>query len=79
MRADTAKIKAWLVQESLRGTRLVSNEVTNEIAAAIDEVEQLKALARRMLDGHTLDANCNAGDCDDCDARVAEDELRRLL
>jgi hypothetical protein len=40
---------------------------------------KIRGLALRMLNGHTHDANCNAGDCDSCDAKAAAIELQRLL
>lgn len=54
------------------------------------EVEQLRAEVARMRPiveaavkwraaTHTGDANCMAGDCDDCDARVAAGELEATI
>lgn len=69
------------------GAALTRAGLEREPYRAQAEVDELKAEVERMRavyeaavawfkGGHTGDANCAAGDCDDCDARTKEGALR---
>lgn len=74
--------RIWLASKR-DASRITEEAITMLCRHVLEQdvrIDQLKSIARRMLDGHTLDADGNhVGDCDDCDAKRAAEEMRRLV
>lgn len=82
VRDDRDRLAAELqaVREELEVVREAMRQAQETATRRLADCERMRAVyevAVRWLDGrHTGDANCSAGDCDDCEARTLEGLLR---